>query len=160
MIGFDTIIETDMMTKAGVSRLMRRINRETLEEHIDQALPKHFEQVPETSPGGGGYRYKRRRRAYTREKLEEFGHSRPNVKEGHFRTAVLSTAKVTATQHRARMVARGTPKHPVDKFQTQEVANLSAKERRTYVRNNARKYRKLSQTPEFRRKRRVGGGRK
>ncbi len=66
MIPINTVILADTVTKSGHGKIMKSLNRTVMTRHAIKGLPKHFEQVPETSPGGGGYRYKRRGREYSK----------------------------------------------------------------------------------------------
>lgn len=136
---------------------MKRLNASWMWRHAEIRLPKHFENVPETQPGSGGYRYRRRDAEYTKKKLKKFGHSRPNFRTGELRSSVLSKVKITATQYKSNLVTRGTREHRLADWQRREIAAVSLKERRQEAKLTARNYKKLAKSPQYkaRRKRKV-----
>lgn len=160
MIYFSVQLQSDMVTKQGHAEIQRDTNRELLERHAKETLPKHFQNVPETSPGGGGYRYRRRNRKYETAKRIRLGHTRPNVQTGRFEQAVLTKVRVTATQHKASMITRGASEHPVAAWQRDEVARVSRRELREYSKWKAAEYARRAQSPKYRRRRSHGGGRR
>jgi len=141
------------VTKAGHAKILRQLNREWMERHRDNRLPRHFENVPETSPGGGGYGYRKRSAQYTKQKQRKYGHTKPNVATGELRDSVLAKVKITATQHKSNMVTRGTREHRLAAWQLKEIAAVSLKERRQEAKLTARNYRKLAKSPQYKAKR-------
>lgn len=142
------------VTKSGHAKIMKRLNASWMWRHAHDRLPKHFENVPETAPGSGGYRYKRRSTKYLKRKLRKHGHKRPNVATGILRQSVLSKVKITATQHKSRLVTRGTTEHRLQNWQRREIAAVSLKERREEAKLTARNYKKLSKSPQYKSQRR------
>jgi hypothetical protein len=99
-------VQSNLLTKRGHAKLMRDLLRETLEEHRDQKLPKHFERNADTAPGGG-YGYSARTAKYQRRKAKQAGHQIPLVLTGRLKQAIMSGVKITATQHRSQLKTRG-----------------------------------------------------
>lgn len=154
MLEFSISIEANMMTKANHAKIMRHLNRQVMIRHALRRLPRHFELVPETYPGGGGYRYKRRGKKYTEQKQRRYGHQKPNVMTGKLRQAVLSRVKITATQHHGTLKTRGTSDHPLADWQRKEIEIRSPKEFKEDVKWQRRQYLRLAKMDKYRRKRR------
>jgi D-tyrosyl-tRNA(Tyr) deacylase len=154
VIGFDFIVQSDIVTARTHAKLMRELNREVMERHAAENLPKHFANVPETFPGAGGYRYRRRQEKYNQMKRRRFGEAIPNVKTGALREAVLAKVKVTATQHRARILTSGTREHQLTDWQRREIEIRSEREKREDIKWQEQEYSRRVQLPENRRKRR------
>lgn len=158
VIPFSVITQSEHVTVQTHNKLMRSLNRTVMTMHAIQKLPRRFEEVPETTPGVGGLRYRRRGRKYTEAKQRKYGHKRPNVKEGHLRRAVLSRVKITATKDKATMYTRGTSEHRLADWQRLELERRTQKEVRESVKWQAREYKRLSQLPKYKRKRRRKSG--
>lgn len=154
MIHFGTIIKSEYTSKRGHNKLMRKLNRTLMIRHALRRLPKHFEHVPETYPGSGGYRYKRRGTKYTEDKERKHGHRRPNVLTGKLRQAVLSRVKVTSTKDHGTLRTRGTSDHPLSDWQRREIEIRSRKEFIEDVKWQQREYARLGKTDDYRDKRR------
>jgi len=122
------------------ARLMRDLNRETLQKHSIQVLPKHFESNPQTRPGGE-YNYRARSVVYTKAKRKKYSHARPNVYSGELLKAILANRKpVRATQYRATMTTRGTSEHRLADWQRREVEYMSIREREQYAKWQGSEY--------------------
>lgn len=143
------VIEREGLTARKHAHLMRKLNRQWASRQRYQRLPKHFEEVPETAPGSGGYRYKRRSAEYTRKKQKQKSHKRPNVYTGRLRAAVLANVKVTATQNGANLVTRGSREHRLQTWQKDEIARVSLKERKEERKRMARDYVRYARTAEY-----------
>jgi hypothetical protein len=157
VIGVGANLTRSGVTKAGHAKIMKRLNGSWMWRHANIRLPKHFENVPETTPGSGGYRYRKRSARYTKQKQRKYGHTRPNVATGELRSSVLAKVKITATQYKSTLVTRGTREHRLADWQRQEIAAVSIKERREEAKLTARNYKRLAKSPQYkaRRKRKV-----
>jgi len=154
VIGFSLIVQSDTVTKATHGKLMKKLNRTVMIRHAIRRLPGHFESIPATTPGSGGYRYKRRTNKTIREKERDYGHTKPNVLTGKLRQAVLSRVRVTATQHKGTLKTRGTAEHPLAGFQQREIEARTLREVKEDVKWQEKEYARLAQTEKYRRKRR------
>ncbi len=96
----------------GLSRLKRQVNRDIGRIHKNRTILKHFENRPETRPGGE-YNYAKREREYQINKARVKGHQRPLVFSGETRQIVLANLKLTATQKGWRLRARPMANHPL-----------------------------------------------
>lgn len=151
------IAKMDIVSKRGHARIMREVNRASGQRHIDERLPRHFAAVPETTPGSGGYRYRRRSAGYSQRKLRKHGHRKPNVFTGELRDSVLSKAKLTATQHKWRVVSRGTMGSRLQDWQRAEIQAVSNRERKREYKLMRRHYLKLAQDPKNQDRRKTKG---
>lgn len=154
MLDQKIIIQSDVVTKAGHQKIMRLLNRQVMIRWAIRRLPKHFEQVPETYPGTGGYRYRSRDKDYNRQKQRKYGHRKPNVLTGKLRRAVLSRVKIGATQHKGTLTTRGTPAHPLANWQRREIEARSVREFKEDIKWQERQYARLARSDRYRRKRR------
>ncbi|MEP3480766.1 MAG: hypothetical protein ABJZ55_16070 [Fuerstiella sp.] len=107
MIPVGITVETELLTKRGLGVIKKLANKERAHAHIAENLPRRFENNADTRPGGE-LGYARRTRSYMIRKARLFGHQRPLVLTGDLSTSVLSSARVTATQKRAKVIARGS----------------------------------------------------
>lgn len=85
--------------------LMRESLRAAAQRHVQVTLGKHFKDLPETRPGGP-YGYAQRNDGYLERKKKRFGSTLPLVRTGKMRRYVRNNARITATQHRARVRLR------------------------------------------------------
>ena len=155
MLGMSIITEADTVTKRSHGQIVRRLNRELMSKHGQSVLPQHFEERPETSPGGV-WNYAPRSAAYQERKQKRYGHKRPNVKTGKMRRAVLGKVRVTSTQNKGTLITSGSGKHRLQNWQRAEIEAVSPKERRTNALWQQQRYKRLANSPQYRRKRRVG----
>lgn len=154
MIEQEFLQRSSLVTARTHARLLRKLNRQWATRQRFQRLPTHFESIPETHPGSGGYRYRRRSSAYNRQKQRKYGHTKPNVYTGELRRAVLQNARITATQHKASVLTRGTPTHRLQDWQRREIEAVSRRERREDLKRMEKDYARLIQRPEYQAQRR------
>jgi hypothetical protein len=154
MIGFGFKFSREGLTKVGFAQLMKRLNREWMERQRDERLPKHFKNVPETTPGVGGYKYRKRSKKYTEAKFRKYKHRKPNVLTGELRDSVIGRNKITATQYMSRLVMRGTVDSRLQDWQRREVSAVSRRERVEEARRTAKNYKRLSKLEPYKAKRR------
>jgi hypothetical protein len=157
------------------AKLMRNINRRTMERQLTERVPLHFEMVAYS-------RYGARQRSvkYNQYKMSgkgEHRHITPNVLTGHLKRSIRG--KVTATQYGAKLAIRASLNRrvPPDEWaqmtaeqqarwkrknlrrlanwQKREIAVLSKDEIREERKRNAREYRNGALSPEYKRKRSV-----
>ena len=152
MIDFQIEIDSSMVTKAGHKKLMKRLNRTVMTRHAVKRLPRHFEVVPETRAGVGGYRYRARFKEYIDRKERKYRHRKPNVLTGKLRQAVLSRVKITATQYHGTLSTRGTAEHPLAEWQKREIETVSNRERKEMVRWFEKQYKRLAKTKQYKSK--------
>lgn len=110
MLRIGGTITSEVLTKRGIGQIQRIANRTAMVEHKLQNLELRFETNSLTRPGGP-LSFKGRSSKYTKRKRNRYGHEKPNVMSGALRRAVLTTARVTATQKRGRIIAKGSSDH-------------------------------------------------
>lgn len=151
MLTLEAQIKRFQLTARNHARLMREINRKTMERHKTQRLPNHFEEVAYTKygarPRSAKYNEQKRRSKF-------IGHVRPNVKSGRLRRGVLSRVKITATQHGARLIARGTVNSRLQNWQKREIAVIAPDEIKAERRKQAFHYKQGATSRKYARKRR------
>ncbi len=153
------------------AKLMRNINRRTMERQLTDRVPLHFEMIAYS-------RYGARQRSvkYNERKRKKYGHIEPNVRTGKMQESL--EGKITATQYGARLamkvsIGRSRPSNwdqmtAVERYrwnsrnvrrlanwQKREIAVLSKDEIREERKRNAREYRNGALSPEYKRKRSV-----
>jgi hypothetical protein len=150
MLSIEIQIKRFQLTARAHARLMREINRRTMERQRDERLFKHFENVAYAE-----YQAKARGSKYNQWKLrsKRIGHTRPNVKTGRLRRAVLKNCKITATQYGSKLTTHGTVKSRLANWQKREIAKLSKAEIRQERKRQASEYRRGALSPEYRRTR-------
>lgn len=158
-LSLKTVIARSDLTKRNHGRIMKEILQKSVSYHAAFVLPRHFQDVPETHPGSGGYNYRSRTTKYTRQKQRKYGHKKPNVYSGELRNSVLSKIKITATQHIGRLTTRGTMKSRMADWQKREITIISKREAVQYRKEWAKTYKRLARSPQYRRKRRRRIGR-
>lgn len=131
--------------------LMRRLNRQLLARQRDVNFPKHFENRPETRPGGA-YNYEPRTKRYQIRKARAKGHQLPNVWTGRTRLLVRANAKITATANGGRL--RTSTHFPRNAVRRQELEVVSVAEQKEHAERAGRDYVRLAGRPEYQRKRR------
>ncbi len=142
----------EIYTKRGHAKAMKAANRAVMYRVKNQFLWIHFDNVPETYPGSGGYRFKQRTEKYKRWKERKVGHQKPNVLSGRLRDTVLSSSVITATQHGSKLKAKGY--FPMTEERRRELEVISKKEQRILTKTFQQDYLKLSRRhPEMIRKR-------
>lgn len=99
---FISFTPSELLTKRTHARIARDVLRRLARHHIQVRMAKHYQEVPETAPGGA-YGYARRSPRYLDRKRKRFGHEKPNVFTGRERNYVRNTARITGTQHRSRL---------------------------------------------------------
>lgn len=141
MIDGVIIVKSRLVTKRTHAKLMRELNIEVMKNHLRDTIPKHFEDIPETKPGGD-YNYDARSEATNRRKRKRWGHARPNVDSGLLKRAVIGRARVTGTQHRSRLIMSGTPRHRLSDKQRLEIEKVPGNERVALARWMEKQYAK------------------
>lgn len=99
------VIEQAEVTDRVHAKLVREALRHAAGKHVQVTLGKHFQDIPETQPGGE-YGYSRRSPKYNQAKLKKFGSRLPLVRTGKLRRYVRNNKKITATQHKATIYLR------------------------------------------------------
>ena len=160
MIAIGADIQTDMLTRRGLNQALRFTNRLEMLEHKAHVLPLHFQNVPQTRPGGA-WGYAKRDKEYMKRKARTHRHQRPNVFGGELERAVLQTARVTATAKGSRLIARGSTKTPLTndrRIEIEAVSTTDANARRKSWRDT---FVEVAQQPQYRKKtrKRAGTGR-
>lgn len=157
VIAFSCTVSHDGVTKAGHAKIMKQLNLGWITRHRDDRLPLHFIDTPANRPGGG-YGVRARTSKWNKEKVrsQKGITSVPvaNVFTGELAESVLSKAKITATQHRARLVTRGTPTHRLTNWQRKEIASVSMAERKQEAKRAKKDYVALARSPQYKAKRR------
>lgn len=154
-------------------QLLRLLNRETMERHVKDRLPRHFQNVAYSDYGA-----RRRTSKYNKRKQKLYGHTRPNYASGHLYQSLRTS--ITATQYGAKLIIKASLSNQVPAeewakmtpeqkakiqrqqrrlagWQKREIAILSRKEIKQERARQARDYVRYAKKPEFRRyrKRRI-----
>lgn len=177
MVPFEITIDTKLMTARNANKASRMVMGLLGTKHLRERLPRHFQDAPETVPGGGGYRYRRRSKKWIEQKRKEGKPATANVYTGTLRDTVKRSSVLTNTATRWRIKAKlpvvyrkdasgkrllrqnGTPvfDRVTPQWQRDEIEILSRAEVRQYAKDYRRFFRQIAKSPEFRRKRRVRG---
>jgi hypothetical protein len=152
MIAFSSTIETELLTKRGISQISRQANRLEMVSHKVNRLPLHFQNVPESRPGGA-WGYKARSRKYQIRKARKHGHQKPLVFSGELEQAVLRSAKVTATATRGRISARGSRKSNLTTQFRDEIEAISSREEQRAAENWGTTFTTLASDSRYQKKR-------
>jgi len=147
-------IEAKMISKRGLAQALRLTNRLTMLEHRAETLPLKFKNVPQTRPGGE-WGYAKRDKEYMKQKARRKKHQRPNVWDGDLEKAVLSTARVTATQHGARLIARGSAATPLTTARRKEIEMVSSTDQLMRQKSWLKTFVQVIQQPQFKKKKRT-----
>ncbi len=140
-------LTTRLVTKRSHNKILNELNREVMERIRDEFWPKHFLNVPETSPGGGGYDYARRTEKYQRDKLKKYGHNLPLVLTGALRATVGPSATITATANRGRL--RSHSPHFLRLRNKRELEAVSNRERATLAQWYGERYVAMANSPHY-----------
>ncbi len=139
--------EANLFTKRGHNKIAGLIMRQLGRRHRNRRMKKHFMNVPETSPGGGGYRYKTRSSVYRRRKQKAVGHNIPNIFTGELRQTVLGSSRITATRKRWTFTARSS--FPLNADRRNELQAVSQREIRDDVITFRNLYSRAATRPTF-----------
>lgn len=153
------------------ARLMREINRRTMERQWEERVPLHFENVAYSRYGA---RQRSSKYNEAKQKNRRIGHIRPNVRTGNLKRRLKH--QITATQHGAKLImkssldkridpdewAKMTPKQKsafvkkqrrLADWQKREIAVLSKDELRYERKRQASEYKHGATSPQYKRKR-------
>lgn len=144
-------IENTTTTVRGHARIMRYANRKAMTNHRDKRLGKHYQNIPETRPGGA-YGYAKRSEKYTERKRRKKGHTRPLTYSGYMARFVRNNSRITATQKRARFKAKNY--FPMTQQRRDELEVISEAERKEISQEIQQIYVAESNKPKNKRKRR------
>ena len=148
MIQLALKLESRLLTKRAHNQIQNKVNRELMEKIRDELWPKHFQNVPETSPGGGGYRYAKRTQRYQRYKQKKYGHNLPLVLTGALRAGIRSSATITATANRGTLKSHSP--HFLRLRNKRELEVISDREGRQLAEWYRHRYVELANSPQFR----------
>lgn len=148
----DVQFDSSMFTKRGYPRAMRDLHRRAGKRHIRELFPKHFENRPETYPGAGGYRFKKRTKKWNDHKLRKVGHVTPNVFRGKLKKKVLHQSRNTATANKWSVYAK--PGFPIPPWQRREIEVISRRELAENARWMEAEFVRLADDPQWQEHRR------
>lgn len=146
MIGFEAIIETQMLTPRSVKQITRVAGRVTMLTHRTR-LPLHFEYAAIAR-----YGYKPRKKSYQVRKARAFGTTAPLVRTGGLRTAILANAAVTATSNRATLKSRGSKTNQLQPQFKTEIEAIAPDEERAVTKEFRETFVVLAGRPEYARR--------
>lgn len=169
MYAIEIQIQRANLTARLHARLMREINRRTMERQWNERVPLHFENVAYTEYGA-----RKRSSSYNEYKQKKVGHIRPNVRTGNLKRRLKH--QITATQHMARLTMRSSLDKRIDPvewakmtpaekakvvkkqrrlstWQKQELARMSRKEIAFERKRQASEYKAGATSPQYKRKR-------
>lgn len=161
-------IQRAKLTERMHARLMREINRRTMERQWEQRVPLHFENVAYSEYGA-----RPRTSQYNEYKQKKVGHIRPNVRTGNLKRRLRH--QITATQYMARLTMRSSLDKRIDPvewakmtpaqkakvvkkqrrlsaWQKQEIARMSTKEMLYERKRQASEYKAGATSPQYKRK--------
>lgn len=171
MYAIEIQIQRANLTARLHARLMRDINRRTMERQWEQRVPLHFENVAYTEYGA-----RKRGASYNEYKLKnrKIGHTKPNVRTGNLKRRLRH--QITATQNGARLLMRSSLDKRIDpvewakmtpaqkakvvkqqrrlaNWQKREIAVMSKKEIAYERKRQASEYKAGAISPQYKRKR-------
>lgn len=169
MYAIEIQIKRAQLTERMHARLMREINRRTMERQWNERVPLHFENVAYSEYGA-----RQRGSKYNEYKRKRVGHIRPNVRTGNLKRRLRH--QITATQHMARLTMRSSLDKRIDpdewaamtpaqkakvvkkqrrlsSWQKRELAVISKKEIAYERKRQASEYKRGATSPQYTRKR-------
>lgn len=141
-------ITTDLVTKRTFSKIMRLVNRHTMEHLKNEMLPDKF-----TVAGGREYDFEKRAKGYQIWKAKTLGHQKPLVRRGILERTVLGSGKVTATATRAKLTAKAS--FPLTPQRRRELEAVSTQDKAELEELRLREVTRLANKPQFRRRRKT-----
>jgi hypothetical protein len=166
--------EENLVTPRTHKQMMNYLYRDEMETHRRTILPRHFQNVPETRPGGAYGYVKRSRKWEERKAREGRGANIPNVYTGGLRDAVLKSSIIRATASGATLTAKNHDatapagsyvsngkrysnkvRFPMTEQRRKEIEAISRREIERMVKRMKATYLRLASLPKFRRKRRT-----
>lgn len=154
MIGIGINIEASLLTKRGVGQIKKLANKERAHSHIAEYLPERFQNNADTRPGGE-LGYAKRTASYQRRKARLFGHQRPLVLTGELENSVLSSARVTATQRSAKIIARGSRTSVLRTQFKSEIEATTEREREAHIEAYGETFAELATDARYQKKQRI-----
>lgn len=151
MLRIGGTITSEVLTKRGIGQIQRNANRTAMVEHKIHNLPLRFESNNLTRPGGP-LSFKSRSGNYTKRKRNKYKHEKPNVFSGALRQAVLTTARVTATQKRSRLIAKGSSDHRLWSDRRDEIEAIAKSEEKQLQKTWLETVETLSADPRYKKK--------
>jgi len=138
--------DSTLVTERGHNKICGQLFREALESHKARILPRHFQSVPETRPGGA-YRYAPRSRKWQARKLREGRGDLPLVYTGVMRSMVVQSSIVRATKDHGTLTAKNH--YPMTDQRRAEVENFSQRELDRMVGVMGQNYVRKAKDPAF-----------
>lgn len=173
MMRIDVEIKRAQLTARMHAQLMKQLNRECMERHVSERLPKHFTRAAHVEYGA-----RQRSSKWNKTKRQRYGGpDRPNVASGKMKESLRT--KITSTQYGARLLIRAalgerlpadvwaamTPKEKAKwtrqnvrrmaNWQKREIAVMSKKEIASERHRQALEYRLGALSPKYRRQRKT-----
>ncbi len=155
-IGFE--VKSNLVTERGHRKITRDLNRIAGHVHRTEFFPKHFENRPETYPGAGGYRFKKRTAKWNRYKMRKVGHITANVLTGKLKKRVVNESRVTATSNKWTVYTSIGFQMPA--WQRKEIEIVTPREIKEKIRWFGHHYVKMTGYPQYQKYRRQRAGRK
>lgn len=143
----ETTVEMSLFTKRGHRAVARLVNKQLAIRHRDRIVPKHFAGTPETTPGSGGYRYRRRSKKWQERKRLEGRPSQPLVYTGELFRTVRASSRVRSTDTFWQWTARGS--FPLNADRKSEIEAVSEREQRENARLFERLYARAATRDQF-----------
>lgn len=145
---------SELLTKRMHAKLAREALRRAAHHHVQVRLGKHFQNVPETEPGGV-YGYLPRTAKHQARKQQKFGHNLPNVYTGRERNQIRNQSRIAATQYRSTLYLKRThTREPQASLQhRREILAISLPERIEIQRQVHEWYLEQANKPENQRQR-------
>lgn len=123
-------IKRGQLTSRMHAQLMKQLNRETMERHVAERLPKHF-----TNKAHAEYGARQRSSKWNKTKRERYKRpARPNVASGQMKASLRT--KITATQYGSKLVIRAAQGERVP---AEEWAAMTPLQQSRWKRQNTRR---------------------
>lgn len=169
MYAIEIQIQRANLTARMHARLMREINRRTMERQWNDRVPLHFENVAYSEYGA-----RQRSSKYNESKQKRVGHIRPNVRTGNLKRRLRH--QITATQNGAKLIMKSSLDKRIDPeewakmtpaqkakvikkqrrladWQKREIARMSKREIAYERKRQASEYKAGATSPQYKRKR-------
>jgi len=138
-------MEGRTVTKRLHARIMRTLNQAQALRSMGR-MPRHFQSVPETRPGGD-YDYEPRDKGYQINKAKIKRHQRPLVFTEELFKTVMGSMRTTATP--TRMVLRAKASFALTHERKTEIETVGARELEQDLERYERDYVRMANDPAF-----------
>jgi len=148
MMDMSAILEESSLSERAVNQVVKVTGSLVMQEHRGR-LPGHFEVIAVNK-----YGYKPRSKRYQIRKAKEYGTTKPLVRTGALRAAILQNAKIIATANKAELRSKGSKTSQLMSQFRKELESFTPDEEKQNAESFRDKFIVLASDPSLRRKRR------